>query len=171
MKLFIGCASSDEIPDVYFKESKKVISKLLKNNDLLFGAYDKGIMNMCYREAKLNLNKVIGVAPKVYESDLNKSNYDEKVLVNDILDRTKYLIKKSDAIIFLPGGIGTINELFASIDMKRSGEIDKPIIIYNINHYYDKLLDFLEVLYNEKFTTSEVKKLYQVSYDLEDINL
>ena len=55
--------------------------------------------------------------------------------------------------------------------MKRSGEIDKPIIIYNINHYYDKLLDFLEVLYNEKFTTSEVKKLYQVSYDLEDINL
>ena len=162
MKLFIGCASSDEIPDVYFKESKKVISKLLKNNDLLFGAYDKGIMNMCYSEAKLNLNKVIGVAPKVYESDLNKSNFDEKVLVNDILDRTKYLIKKSDAIIFLPGGIGTINELFASIDL---------YFQYNINHYYDKLLDFLEVLYNEKFTTSEVKKLYQVSYDLEDINL
>ena len=128
MKVFIGCASSDEIPDIYFEESKKTINYLLKNNDLLFGAYDKGLMNLCKDTALNNRNKVIGVSPKIYENDLNTANYNEKILVDGILDRTKKLIKDSDIIVFLPGGIGTINELFASIDMKRSGEINKPII-------------------------------------------
>ena len=169
MKLFIGCGSSDDIPDYYFNECELLLNKLLLNNDLIYGAYNKGIMNIAYNVAKKNNRYIIGIAPKQYENDLNLLNIDEKILVDNIEQRTHELITRSDAIIFLPGGLGTINEIFSAIDSKRSGEFDKTIIIYNINHYYDKLIEFLERLYNDRFSELDDKESYYVTNNCDKV--
>jgi len=169
MKIFVGCGSSEDINKDYFDGCELLLNRLLKKNDLVYGAYNNGIMNIAYKCAKKNGNKIIGVAPRVYESDLNELDINEKILVDNILQRTYKLIKMSDAIIFLPGGIGTINEMFASIDMKRSGEIDKPIIIFNYNHYYDYLIDFLNKLFKEKFSEESIKNCYKVASSIYEV--
>lgn len=169
MKLFIGCASSNDIPSKYLDDSKKLLSVLLKDNDLIYGAYNKGIMGIAYDEAKRNGNKVIGYAPRVYEDDVKELDLDETVFVDNILERTNSLIKDSDAIIFLPGGIGTFNEIFASIDSKRCNEHNKPIVFYNSNHYFDKLFEFLEKQYDEKFSPSDIKKTYHITDKIDEV--
>ena len=169
MKLFIGCASSDEIPDNYKNDCNEVINRLLKNNDLVFGAYDKGLMGKCLEVAKSNHNKVTGIANKMYEQELNKLGCDKTIVTDTIIDRTKALLEECDAIVFLPGGIGTINEIFAAIDSKRSGELFKKIVIYNPYNYYGYLLQFLDRLYEEKFTSDTVKDCYYVAYSLYDL--
>ena len=78
------------------------------------------------------------------------------------------MIRESDALIFLPGGIGTIYELFTAIESKRNKEFDKPIIIYNSNNYFDKLLLFLDYLYNQNFTDISVSGNYHISDSAED---
>ena len=169
MKLFIGCASSEDIPEYYYKDCEELLEKILVNNDLIYGAYNKGIMNIAYKIAKKNNRHITGITPREYTDDVSKIDMDETIIVNNIEERTYELLVRSDMIIFLPGGIGTINEIFSAIDMKRCGELDKPIIIYNSNHYFDKLLVFLDKLYGDKFSPINDSKCYKVCNNLNDI--
>lgn len=168
MKLFIGCGSTNNIKDAYFSDCSAYLNKLLKENDLIFGACNSGLMGKCYTIAKENKNKVIGIAPIRFLDDLSNIECDEEIITKNISQRTLKLIDESDAIIFLPGGIGTIYELFTAIELKRSCEFNKPIIIYNLNHYFDKLLEFLSFTYEENFSNTEIKSTYHVSYSIND---
>ena len=79
------------------------------------------------------------------------------------------MILESDICLFLPGGIGTINELFLAIESKRSHEFDKPIVIYNSCGFYDELLAFLNKIYQEEFTPSYIQDSYYISSNFNDI--
>lgn len=168
MKIFVGCSSSNDIPKKYIDDCKKYLNELLSNNDLVFGADSHGIMGLSYDAAIKNNNKVIGITPKIFEKELNTLKCTESILTNLINERTNLLIENSDAIVFLPGGIGTIYELFTVIECKRSKEFDKPVVIYNSCNYFDKLLEFLKLLYSEKFTNDNVQNCYHISNSVED---
>ena len=75
----------------------------------------------------------------------------ELVVVETMHDRKALLIRDVDAVIALPGGCGTLEELFEAITAKRLGLFLKPIIIVNVDGYYDHLLKFLETSIEEKF--------------------
>lgn len=75
----------------------------------------------------------------------------ELVVVETMHDRKALLIRDVDAVIALPGGCGTLEELFEAITAKRLGLFLKPIIIVNVDGYYDHLLKFLENSIEEKF--------------------
>lgn len=163
MKLFVGCSSSNDIPNKYVDDCKIYLNELLENNDLVFGAYNAGLMGEAYNIAISSKRKIIGACPSVYEGDLLNLNCTKEIITDDILERTKVLIEEADALIFLPGGIGTILELIAAIDKKRNNEIDKPIIIYNSYNFFDGLFNFLEKIYEEKFSNESVKSCYYFS--------
>lgn len=163
MKIFIGCSSKEEIPNKYFNDCNNLLEELFKfENDLVFGAYNKGLMALCYDIAKKYDRKVIGITPKIFVDALEELDCDLEIVTDTISRRTDGLIKESDVLLFLPGGIGTIYELFTVIESKKNGEFDKPIIIYNSNNFFDKLLEFVEKLYNESFTDIKVKDCYFV---------
>ena len=163
MKIFIGCSSREEIPNKYFNDCNKLIEELFKlENDLVFGAYHKGLMLVSHDMAKKNNRKVIGITPKVFADALKELDCDVEIVTDTISRRTDGLIEESDVLLFLPGGVGTIYELFTVIECKKNAEFDKPIIIYNSNNFFDKLLDFLEKIYNEYFTDIKVKECYLV---------
>lgn len=169
MRIFIGCSGSNDIPSIYLQESEKILTKIFeKNNDLVFGANDKGIMGLSYRIAQQYHREVIGICPIAYTKDFELLECNEEITTHTIEERTKMLIDYSNAIIFLPGGIGTIYELMAVIEAKRSGEFDKPVVIYNINNYFNKFLLCLEKVYTENFTTREVEKCYYVTTNIDD---
>lgn len=168
MNLFIGCSSSNNIDNKYMDDCNVYLSELLKENDLVFGAYKEGLMGLSYEIAKCNNREIIGVTPKVFERDLVNLDCDKKIITEDILGRTGMLIKNCDALIFLPGGIGTILELVAAIDMKRNGEFDKPIIIYNSYNFFGELFIFLNKIYVEKFSSINVSECYYFASDAND---
>ena len=78
------------------------------------------------------------------------------------------MIKNSDALVFLPGGLGTIYELFTAIETKRSHEHDKPIILYNSCNYFDRLISLLEKMYDENFTAQKSASLYYIAETAEE---
>jgi len=170
MKIFIGCSSSSDIPKNYLEDSKKCLETLFKNDcDLVFGACNNGIMGIAYNSALNNDREIIGICPELYKDDFLELKCTTEVLTNSISERTDKIIEEADILLFLPGGIGTIYELLTTIESKRSHEFDKPIIIYNSNNYFEKLLDFLEKIYTEKFTSSKVKSTYHVFDSSDDL--
>lgn len=162
-KIFIGCSASNDIDDIYTIESKKIID-LLSNNTLVFGGYDSGIMGLAYHSFK----ESIAVIPKISKSDIDDLDC-TKIMTKYSGECTDNLIINSDIILFLPGGVGTLMEIFTAIHMKKINEIDKPIIIYNINGFYDDMLKTLDDLYLKKFINVDTKDLYQVRNNAEDI--
>ena len=100
---------------------------------------------------------------------LKELDCDVEIVTDTISRRTDGLIEESDVLLFLPGGVGTIYELFTAIECKKNGEFDKPIIIYNSNNFFDKLLDFLEKIYNEYFTDIKVKECYLVMNSVNEV--
>lgn len=169
MKIFIGCSGSDNMPEKYMANCQKLISVLFENNhDLVFGANKQGLMGLSYNLAKKNKREVIGICPEAYQKDFKELECDLELITKTIGNRTDKLIELSDIIIFLPGGIGTVYELMTAIEGKRSGEFDKPILIYNCYGYYDKLIEFLDEIYNQNISSPSVKDCYHISNDLED---
>lgn len=170
MNLFIGCSASNDIPSKYIDDCRSFLCELFNSREdinLVFGLCASGLMGLSYEVAFMKGRDVLGVYPKVYEKEALKFNC-KKIYTDKIDDRTDGLIQNSDALIFLPGGIGTLYELFTSIERKKSYEFDKPIIIYNASGYYDKLFEFLDVMYDEKFTAREIDKFYYVCNDASD---
>lgn len=169
MKIFIGCSSSNDIDNKYLYECNKLLEKIIPNNELVFGAYNNGIMGLAYDIAIKNSSNIIGICNEIYKDDLLNLKCNEKIITDTIANRTNILINKSDILIFLPGGIGTLAELFLAIDSKRNKESNKPIIIFNVDGFYDKLLSFMDKIYEEKFAKLIDKNAYLVTDDINKI--
>ena len=76
---------------------------------------------------------------------------------------------RSDATIVVPGGIGTYEEFFEILTLKSLGRIDRPIVLYNINGYYDSMRALLEYTAGEKFMAGDVVDMCRFMKDPEEI--
>jgi uncharacterized protein (TIGR00730 family) len=84
-------------------------------------------------------------------------------------ERKKMMYDMSDAFLIFPGGMGTLDELFEILTWKQLGIHNKPIAIYNINHYYDHLLAFLDHSVEKGLVKKEDRKLVYSSSDWKEI--
>ena len=169
MRIFIGCASSEDIPKKYKEDCEKLINEILKENDLVFGAYDKGLMGVSYRAAKKNNRKIIGICPEVYKSSLEAIECDKEELTTSIIDSTMKIYKNSDLMILLPGGFGSLYEFFTANYCKICKEINIPIILYNSCGYYDKLISFINDICNNNFVREKEQGNYIVANNIEEV--
>lgn len=168
MNIFIGCVSYDKIKDKYFYDCREYLEKILKDNTLVYGAASTGLMGLSYNVAKESDSKVIGICPQAYMNDLKLLSCDEELITNTVPERTTAVFDSSDALLFLPGGVGTLYELFTAIECKRAGEFDKPIILYNSLGFYDKLINTLFAMHEENFIDFRTLKEIHVSESAED---
>lgn len=161
MNIAIFCSSSEEINKKYIESSRNVLESLFeRNNNLVFGTYSKGIMGLSYRIAKENKRKVIGISPN--EKDFLNLKCDEEIITKSVNERTDNMIEKADVLLFLPGGIGTVYELFTAIEKKRNKEYYKPIYIYNETGFFNDILQILNKIFEEKFSSSRDGENYEV---------
>ncbi len=169
MKIFIGCSSSDEIAEEYKRDCKNLLEKVLKDNDLVFGAYNKGLMKMSYDIAKENHRYITGICPEIYKESFNVLDCDEEITTTSIIDSTNKIYKNSDVIMILPGGFGSIYEFFTANYCKICKELDKPIILYNSNGYYDDLLSFINKAINQNIINQKETNKYFVANNPEEV--
>lgn len=169
MNILIGCSSREDIPEKYKQDCKQYLEELFKeDNNLVFGADNKGFMGLSYEIAKKNSRKIIGVCPELYKDDFKNLDCTTEIVTKTVVERTEQMIKNSEALIFIPGGLGTVYELFTAIETKRSHEHNKPIIIYNSCNYYDKLISLLEKMYEENFASRKWTELYHITDNAKD---
>jgi len=93
----------------------------------------------------------------------------EMKIVDSMAQRKQLFIENVDAVIALPGGTGTLEELAEVISLKKLGLFTKPIIIVNTRGFYDSLLQFIEQMVADNFIRAEHKDLYTVISDPENI--
>lgn len=166
MKIAVCCSSSDNIDKKYIESSARLLEQIFKmNNNLVFGAMNNGIMGIAYKTAKKYNRSVIGIAPEIYKEDFENLDCDTEILTRSVNARTEALVNNSDVLLFLPGGVGTVYELISAIEMKRSKEFDKPIIVYNETGFFDEMMQMLDKVYQKNFTSQSVRLSYNIAND------
>ena len=141
----------------------------MPGHDLVFGTCKSGLMGIAHDITKKLGGKVIGICPDAYKDDFKILDCDVEIVTKTVSERTDSVIRESDALVFIAGGIGTLYELLTAIECKRCHEFDKPIVIYNGTGYFDKLLNFFEQLYTQRFVREKDKTTYFISDSVEEI--
>ena len=146
MRILVGCASMDSLEKDIAKASQTLLEALFAFPDtqLVYGAYNGGLMGSAYKAAKKNGRAVIGASPESFGPVFEEIACEEAITTPTISRRTEVLIDKGDVLLFLPGGIGTVYEFFSAFEWKRTGEFNKPLYLFNPNGYYDLLLAQLQ---------------------------
>jgi uncharacterized protein (TIGR00730 family) len=129
--------------------------------DLTGGRYGQGNMRLRFIQ-QLHRQRAMNLAGVVYET------CDELIVTKSLRERKAIMDERSDAFIALPGGFGTIEELLEIITLKQLKYHNRPVVILNVNGYFDALLEQFRHIMNQRFAKPESSLLYYVTADVED---
>lgn len=145
MKIAIFCGSSSgNNPE--FVEATKALGYFLANNgvDLVYGGAKVGLMGAVADSFLENDRKVYGVIPEhLQEKEIAHQGLTELKVVADMHERKAEMARMADAFVALPGGAGTLEEIFEVWTWAQIGYHSKPCAFYNINGYYDQLFEMI----------------------------
>lgn len=157
-------ASSTKISSVYFEAAEKLGSLLAKQHiRLINGAGSIGLMRSVADAVLENGGEVTGVIPHfMVEQNWHHTGLTELIEVTSMHERKQKMANLSDGIIALPGGCGTLEELLEIITWKQLGLYLNPIIILNVNGFFDPLLEMLERAIEENFMRRQHGDIWKV---------
>jgi len=170
-KVTIYCSSSNSLPSKYYEETNKIGQLLAKENiTIIYGGGGAGLMGTLADSALKNDGKVIGVIPRFMKAvELDHKGVNLMIETEDMAERKKILIEGTDAVIALPGGVGTFEELFEVLSAKRLGLFTKPIIIYNFEGFYNPIIEMLETCIEENFMGKQHRVIWTEVTRSEDL--
>jgi len=158
----VYCGSSDRIPAVYLEAARQLGALLAKKKlTLAYGAGCTGIMGTLANAVLDAGGEVVGVIPILFNTpQLVHRNLTRLEVVADMHIRKARLIELADAFIALPGGFGTLDELFEILTWAQIGLHQKPIGLLNTQGYFDALLEWVEHARLEGFIYEEHRALF-----------
>lgn len=158
-------ASSKKISPVYFRAAEDLGRLLAKHHiRLINGAGSIGLMRSVADAVLANGGEVTGVIPHfMVEQNWHHQGLTELIEVPSMHERKQKMADLSDGIIALPGGCGTLEELLEIITWKQLGLYLNPIVILNINGFFDPLLEMLEKAIDENFMRRQHGDIWKVA--------
>lgn len=167
----VYCASSSLTPQAYLDAVDVLVADLVAEDiKVVFGGGSTGLMGRLADQMLLRGGRIAGIMPDfMREVEWAHKSLTELQFVADMHERKKQFLVNTDALIALPGGSGTLEELLEAITWKRLGLFVKPIVILNLNGFYDPLLLQLERCVEEKFMTTAQTKMWTVVERPEEI--
>ncbi len=169
MRVCIFGASGDDIEQVYFDETFAVGRALAeRGHSLIFGGGAHGLMGAAARGFTAGGGKIVGVAPRFFDiPGVLYEACDEFVWPDSMRDRKKYMEDNADAFLVVPGGIGTYEEFLEVLTLKQLARHGKPIVLYNINGFFDKLTDLIAADTAAGFIRRQTMELFDLADDPE----
>ncbi len=167
----VFCSSSSALSTSYVEASQKLGNLLGERKiTLVYGGAYVGLMKVLSDAVHAHGGKCIGVIPRLINDKKGADPHlSELLLVDDMRTRKQEMERRADAYIVLPGGVGTMDELYDAIVQKELGYHTKPIVIVNVNHYYDKWLDFVADGVRQRFIREFKQHLFHVVNTVEEI--
>ncbi len=166
-KVCVFCASSDYSDRIYLNAAYR-LGEILAGESItvIYGGGSAGLMGMVANGALSKGGKVIGIIPQfMYDLEWAHEGLTELQIVENMSERKELMRKETDAAIALPGGSGTLEELFETITMKRLGVYLNPIIMVNVNNFFNPCIQLLENAIEEKFMDERNKQMWKVVND------
>ena len=158
----VYCSSGDFIDKKYFAVAKELGEKIAINGlGLVYGGSSLGLMGEVANTAFNSGAKVLGVVPeKIYNSKIELNKDIELIITKDMRERKQTMELNADAFIAMPGGFGTLEEVSEIIVAKQLGYHFKPIVFLNVDGFYEKLFEFFDNFYKEKFAHKNCSDLF-----------
>lgn len=171
MKACIFCSANNDIDQVFFEKTRELGRWLAKNNhSIVYGGCNQGLMECIAKAAHDEGGQMIGVVPTKLEEHGRVSGYiDVNIPVDNLNDRKQLMMEMSDVFIVLPGGIGTLDEIFSVAASATIGYHHKKIILYNINGFWNSLIALLDDMADKKMLRKPWRNQISVATCLEDV--
>lgn len=170
-KIGIFCSASTNIDPYYYDLARQLGEWIGKNNHtLVYGGSQLGLMGALSQSVYQNKGHLIGVIPHILK-DTEKENPlpQEKIYTQSLSDRKDIILQQSDHIIALPGGVGTLDEIFHVMALATLGYHNKKIILSNMNGFYNQLLTLLQELKELEFIRQSLSSYLLVTDNFEDL--
>lgn len=158
----VFASSCNNLDKNFFNQAYNLGKEIAKQGyDIIYGGSNLGLMGEVTNCARLNGSQITGVMPeKLYNLGIHPGECDKFILTKGMRERKAKMDELSQAIIALPGGFGTLEELSEMIVQKQLGYNNKPIVILNCNNYYDDLISFFENAIKNNFASKSMKEIY-----------
>lgn len=169
-RVCVFASSCNFLDESYYKAASEFGDLLGKAGfDMVYGGSSLGLMWACAEKVKENGSQIIGVMPeKLHNMGVNTDECVELFVTPCMRSRKAKMDELSDAVVALPGGFGTLEELSEMIVQKQLGYNNKPIVLLNTNGFYDKLVEFFDEIISERFARDVARKLYYVAQTPDD---
>lgn len=170
-KIGVFCSASELIDPLYFEKAKELGCWLGKQGKtLVYGGSDRGLMECLAKAVKEHGGRVFGVVPtKLEEKGRVSKLLDVTFHTCNLSDRKDTMVSESDVLVALPGGIGTLDEVFHTMAAYSLGYHSKKVIFYNINGYYDALLSILDGLEATHFAHRPMSHYMKVASTFDEL--
>ena len=161
----VYCGSSDRIKEAYLIAARQLGAAIARRGiQLVYGAGSTGLMGAVANGALEHGGQVIGVIPELFVTpQLAHFDLTQMEIVPDMHVRKARMAELADAFIALPGGFGTLEEVFETITWAQIGIHNKPIGLLNTNQFFEPLLAFIDHANAEGFIYSEHQKLFSTA--------
>lgn len=170
-RISVFCGSSFGTDEI-FREQAELLGKTLakQNIDLVYGGANVGLMGAVADGALSENGTVIGVLPNFLRSkEIAHLGLTELILVENMHERKMKMNDLCDGVIALPGGFGTLEELFEMLTWSQLGLHKKPIAILNINGFYDSLIALSKTMVEKGFMKDVYLEMLLVSDNIDDL--
>ena len=157
MNIFFSSSSSLKIDEDYFQDADYISEKLAEGNRLITGCcMTEGMSGKILNNFKKFKSKIDLETLKIYNEDPKEFPYVTFNYYANTFERTKSIYEKSDVLIILPGGTGTLAELFSFLEEARTQPNDKKIILYNKNNYFLEIIMLISRFIKENFNDEDI---------------
>ena len=167
----VFCAASENIAPGYFEAAGEVGSMLGRiGATLVYGGARFGLMEATAKAAKAAGAHVVGVVPEILvERDRVSGLLDEHIPCRNLSDRKDIMLEKSDILVALPGGVGTLDEIFHVMAAATIGYHSKKVVLYNVNGFWNGLMYMLGEMNGMGFVRGGIEKYLVVANSITEL--
>lgn len=141
----------------------------IRNHTLVYGGGKNGLLGQLAKEVHNNNKKIIGVI--LDDSDMESYVYKEctdLISKKNMSERKHYMEEISDGFIILPGGIGTLNEFFEILVLASKNVLNKPIVLFNTDGFFNEIISFMKMLLNKGMMGEKIFDLFCITDNIKE---
>ena len=167
----VFCAASELIDKTYVDAARAVGALFGRMGaELVYGGARFGLMEAVARSAKENGAKITGVVPHILEERGRVSSLlDEKIECDNLSDRKDIMLQRSGLLVALPGGIGTLDEIFHVLAAGMIGYHGKKVVLYNVDGFWDGLVKVIGEMGDKGFVRADLASQLLVADTLDEL--
>jgi uncharacterized protein (TIGR00730 family) len=154
----VYCGSRDGVNQAYAQAAEDTGKMLVANGwRLVYGAGDVGLMGRVANAVQSENGKTFGVIPThLLEWEVGKRDLDTFIITETMHERKKVMFMNADAVVVLPGGAGSLDEFFEALTWRQLGLHEKPIILLNVDGYWDPLSNLMDHIVAQGFADASL---------------
>ena len=148
MKICVFCSANEQIAPEFFAAAEELGQWIATSgHTLVYGGVNQGLMEQVARAAHHGGARTIGVIPSMVEKSGRISQFvDVEILCDNLTDRKQMMMDQGDVFVALPGGIGTLDEVFTMAASATIGYHHKTLVLYNVRGFWNPLVSMLNQL-------------------------